>query len=68
MRLTYDTWLRLWKRISPQVDSRQIEDILAEARQSLPTPVFWLLGKVQQGKTSIIRALTGRGDAEIGGL
>lgn len=66
MGLTYDTWLRLWKRISPQVDSRQIEEILAEAKTSLPTPVFWLLGKVQQGKTSIVRALTGRSDAEIG--
>jgi len=66
MRLIYDNWLWLWKRISPQVDSRQIEAILAEAKQSLPTPVFWMLGKVQQGKTSIIRALTGRGDAEIG--
>jgi uncharacterized protein (DUF697 family) len=66
MGLIHDTWLRLWKRISPRVDSRQIEEILAEARQSLPTPVFWLLGKVQQGKTSIIRALSGRNDAEIG--
>lgn len=59
-------WLRLWNRITPQVDSRQIEEILAEAKHSLPTPVFWMLGKVQQGKTSIIRALTGRNDAEIG--
>ena len=66
MGLIYDNWLWLWKRVSPQVDSRQIEDILAEAKQSLPTPVFWMLGKVQQGKTSIIRALTGRNDAEIG--
>jgi uncharacterized protein (DUF697 family) len=66
MGLLYDNWLWLWKQISPAVDSRQIEGILAEARQSLPTPVFWLLGKVQQGKTSIIRALTGRNDAEIG--
>lgn len=61
-----DRWLWLWKRVSPQVDSRQIEEILAEAKQTLPTPVFWMLGKVQQGKTSIIRALTGRNDAEIG--
>jgi uncharacterized protein (DUF697 family) len=29
-------------------------------------PVVWLLGKVQSGKTSIIRALTGASDAEIG--
>jgi uncharacterized protein (DUF697 family)/DNA-binding NarL/FixJ family response regulator len=66
MGLIYDNWLWLWNHISPQVDSRQIEAILAEAKQSLPTPVFWMLGKVQQGKTSIIRALSGRNDAEIG--
>jgi uncharacterized protein (DUF697 family) len=66
MGLIYDNWFWLWKRILPQVDSGQIENILAEARQLLPTPVFWMLGKVQQGKTSIIRALTGRNDAEIG--
>src|SRR5262245_48152948 len=29
-------------------------------------PVVWLLGKVQSGKTSIIRALTRASDAEIG--
>src|SRR5690606_34222822 len=29
-------------------------------------PVVWLLGKVQSGKTSIIRAVTGASDAEIG--
>lgn len=66
MGLIYDNWFWLWNHISPQVDSRQIESILAEAKQSLPTPVFWMLGKVQQGKTSIIRALSGRDNAEIG--
>jgi uncharacterized protein (DUF697 family) len=30
-------------------------------------PVVWLLGKVQSGKTSIIRELTQAGNAEIGG-
>jgi uncharacterized protein (DUF697 family) len=29
-------------------------------------PVVWLVGKVQSGKTSIVRALTGASDAEIG--
>lgn len=66
MGAIYNGWLRVWKRMSPRVDSARIEAILAEARQTLPTPVFWLLGKVQQGKTSIIRGLTGRNDAEIG--
>jgi uncharacterized protein (DUF697 family) len=29
-------------------------------------PVVWLLGKVQSGKTSVIRSITGSSDAEIG--
>src|SRR5512145_941754 len=29
-------------------------------------PLVWLIGKVQSGKTSIVRALTGASDAEIG--
>jgi uncharacterized protein (DUF697 family) len=29
-------------------------------------PLVWLVGKVQSGKTSIVRALTGASDAEIG--
>ena len=29
-------------------------------------PVVWLVGKVQSGKTSIVRTLTGASDAEIG--
>ncbi|HEV3204711.1 MAG TPA: DUF697 domain-containing protein [Gemmataceae bacterium] len=35
-------------------------------RKKSPVPVFWLLGKTQSGKTSIIRFLTGAEDAEIG--
>jgi uncharacterized protein (DUF697 family) len=66
MKRIYDRWLRLWGRVVPRVDGRQIDGILAEARHALPVPVFWMLGKVQQGKTSIIRGLTGRSDAEIG--
>jgi uncharacterized protein (DUF697 family) len=61
-----DKWLRAWNRIAPKVDNQRVEEILAEAQQSFPSPVFWMLGKVQQGKTSIIRALIGRDDAEIG--
>jgi len=32
----------------------------------MPAPVIWLFGKVQSGKTSIIRALTGAERAQIG--
>ena len=30
------------------------------------SPVLWLLGKVQSGKTSIVRAFTGSDEATIG--
>ncbi len=39
---------------------------LDELRTRLPVPVFWLIGKTQTGKTSIIKYLTGAEDAEIG--
>jgi uncharacterized protein (DUF697 family) len=38
---------------------------VADAARTL-APVVWLVGKVQSGKTSIIRTLTGASDAEIG--
>lgn len=39
---------------------------LEKLRAHTPVPVFWLIGKTQSGKTSIIRYLTGAVDAEIG--
>ena len=42
------------------------DDEALAARARGLAPVVWLLGKVQSGKTSIIRALTGSNDAEIG--
>jgi uncharacterized protein (DUF697 family) len=35
-------------------------------RRKAPLPVFWLFGKTQSGKTSIVKFLTGADDAEIG--
>src|SRR5262245_30658359 len=43
-----------------------LQDKLAELRHKTPVPVFWLFGKTQSGKTSIIKYLTGAEDAEIG--
>jgi uncharacterized protein (DUF697 family) len=40
------------------------EEIAARAREF--APVVWLLGKVQSGKTSLIRVMTGCSAAEIG--
>jgi len=41
---------------------KQLEDLRAKT----PVPVFWLFGKTQSGKTSIIKFLTGADEAEIG--
>lgn len=58
-------WQRLLRAVfdprpDPDLDAQVREQALAQA------PVIWLLGKVQAGKTSIIRALTGADAAEIG--
>jgi uncharacterized protein (DUF697 family) len=39
---------------------------LQQLRQRVPVPVFWLFGKTQSGKTSVIKFLTGADEAEIG--
>lgn len=39
---------------------------ISDARHRANTPVFWMLGRTQTGKTSVIRFLTGAQDAEIG--
>src|SRR5438034_383587 len=51
---------------SPAAREEQLRRHLDELRQRLPVPVFWLFGKTQTGKTSIIRYLTGAADAAIG--
>jgi len=45
-------------------DGTTQEEIAARAREF--APVVWLLGKVQSGKTSLIRVMTGCSTAEIG--
>ena len=62
---------RLWDAVKRTVtgDSSPPPDLdktLAELRTKTPAPVFWLLGKTQSGKTSIVRFLTGAEDAAIG--
>jgi len=44
----------------------QLKERLEQLRHRVPVPVFWLFGKTQSGKTSLIRYLTGAQDAEIG--
>ncbi|MCX7099274.1 MAG: 50S ribosome-binding GTPase [Methylococcales bacterium] len=63
--LTRWTWKRLGQALfNPKPGG--IESKIEEIKQSLPIPVFWLLGKTQSGKTSLIRELTGDNAAEIG--
>ena len=57
----------VWDHIrAPKVSEEKLGALLSRVRRELPQPVFWLLGKSQSGKTSIIRALTGSDRAEIG--
>ena len=51
------------KQAGPPPD---LEATLADLRAKTPAPVFWLLGKTQSGKTTIIRFLTGADEAVIG--
>jgi uncharacterized protein (DUF697 family) len=44
----------------------QLRERLGQLRQRTAVPVFWLFGKTQSGKTSIIKYLTGADAAEIG--
>jgi uncharacterized protein (DUF697 family) len=67
MDIFKDLWGTLRDNIlSPRLSPDELDRHLHRARASLPIPVFWLLGKAQSGKTSIIRALTGSSRAEIG--
>jgi uncharacterized protein (DUF697 family)/predicted GTPase len=43
-----------------------LDEALAGLRAKVPAPVFWLFGRTQTGKTSIIKYLTGAEDAAIG--
>jgi uncharacterized protein (DUF697 family) len=53
-----------WQRfVHPQSGQ---ESALGELRANTPAPVFWMFGKTQSGKSSIIRSLTGADSAVIG--
>lgn len=58
-----DWWRALF---DPRVDQEAVQKNLRELKNRLPTPVIWLLGKAQSGKTSIVHALTGDPRAKIG--
>ena len=51
---------------APTPDEATVAAQLQELRDKTPSPVLWMLGKTQSGKTSLVRCLTGADDAEIG--
>jgi uncharacterized protein (DUF697 family) len=61
---------RLWQRArdlwSGPDREAELKPFLDRVRQLAPVPVFWLFGKTQSGKTSIVKSLTGAESAEIG--
>lgn len=60
-------WKKFYSAIfTPRLDDKEINKRLEAIKSSMPTPIFWLLGKTQSGKTSIIKALTGDSRAQIG--
>jgi uncharacterized protein (DUF697 family) len=56
---------RWWAREREQTDA-EFQRRLDDLRRREPVPVFWLFGKTQSGKTTVVRYLTGATDAEIG--
>jgi uncharacterized protein (DUF697 family)/predicted GTPase len=56
--------VRRW--FSRDLHETRLQEQLAKLREQTPVPVFWLFGKTQSGKTSLVRFLTGAEDAEIG--
>ncbi len=63
LRRAWQALRHLWR---PDVAALDLEKELADLRVKVPAPVFWLFGKTQSGKTSLIRYLTGAEDAAIG--
>jgi uncharacterized protein (DUF697 family)/predicted GTPase len=56
--------IRHW--LSKEENDAQLRRTLENLGRHTPAPVFWLFGKTQSGKTSVIKFLTGSNDAEIG--
>ena len=59
-------WKSVRQLLKPNAAPPNLEAELAELRLKAPAPMFWLFGKTQSGKTSLVRYLTGEDDAVIG--
>src|SRR5262249_20664216 len=60
----FDRLRRWWG--GDEKDQERFHAKLEELRRPNPPPAFWLFGKTQSGKTSLVKFLTGADDAEIG--
>jgi uncharacterized protein (DUF697 family) len=58
--------MAMWQRVRNWFSSAAFEQSLESLRKYSPVPQFWLFGKTQSGKTSIVKFLTGADAAEIG--
>jgi uncharacterized protein (DUF697 family) len=63
MAIMFDRGKRLF---SASAREARLQEYLERLRHHLPVPVFWLFGKTQSGKTSIVKYITGAESAEIG--
>src|SRR4051794_6269829 len=59
-------WQWVKRPFSPSLSDEELEQHFARWRGQAPTPVFWLFGKTQSGKSSIVKFMTGAEKAEIG--
>jgi uncharacterized protein (DUF697 family)/predicted GTPase len=57
---------KLKRLFSAEERNAALQRRLEELRHKTPVPVFWLYGKTQSGKTSLIKFLTRAAEAEIG--
>ena len=60
------TWMALKSIVHAPRGEPDWEAELSGMRERTPAPTFWLFGKTQSGKTSVVRLLTRADDAEIG--
>ena len=56
----------LWGEMAAGSDGPDAGQSEVRERAAAAAPVIWLLGKVQSGKSSIVQAITGASEAEIG--
>jgi uncharacterized protein (DUF697 family) len=58
------SWTEAFARLF--VTEKQVKQRVEDLLRRTPVPVFWLFGKAQTGKSSIVKYLTGVGDIDIG--